>query len=70
MQNDYRGHHIRLIEGEKWRAELVELDTGTLLPTTVSASPSEGLEVCAARARALIDLYLRAQARMDERRRG
>jgi hypothetical protein len=69
MQNDYRGHHIRLIEGECWRAELVELDSGALLPTTVTASPSEGVEVCAERARALIDLYLRAQARVDERRR-
>jgi hypothetical protein len=69
VQRDYRGHLIRLIETEGWSAELVELDTGALLPTTVSATESEGVEVCAARAESLIDLYLEAQEQLDRRRR-
>ena len=68
MQRDYRGHLIRLIETEGWSAELVELDTGTLLPTGVSATLSEGKEVCAARAESLVDLYLAAQEALDRRR--
>lgn len=67
MQHDYRGHFIRLIHAERWIAELIELDTGALLPTSVTATASEGLEICAERARALIDRYLEAPADRDRR---
>jgi len=69
MQDDYRGHIIRLIEGRSWSAELVELKSGALLPTTVTATADEGIDVCAERARELIDLYLSVQAKKDGRRR-
>jgi hypothetical protein len=69
VQRDYRGHLIRLIEAEGWSAELVELDTGALLPTSASATQSEGVEVCAARAESLVDLYLEAQQELDRRSR-
>jgi hypothetical protein len=69
VQEDYRGHLIRLIEGVLWRAELVERDTGAMLPTMVTASMDEGVEVCAERARELIDRYLEAEVMVDRRRR-
>jgi hypothetical protein len=69
MQHDYRGHLIRFIGGDSWSAELVELATGTVLPTTVSATPDEGVDVCAARAHELIDIYLAAQEKRDRRER-
>jgi hypothetical protein len=69
VDKDYRGHLIRLIETDRWSAELVELRSGALLPTTVSATADEGEEICAERARCLIDLYLDAQAERDRRRR-
>ena len=65
MQQDYRGHLIRLIEGERWSAELIERATGAILPTKVTASAGEGREACAERARGLIDLYLEPQARAE-----
>ena len=64
MQQHYRGHTIRLISGERWSAELIEQRSGALLPTTVSASAREGVDVCVARARDLIDLYLDAQRKL------
>ncbi|HHY51147.1 MAG TPA: hypothetical protein GYA10_15550 [Alphaproteobacteria bacterium] len=67
MEHGYRGHLIRLVEGALWSAELIDLRTGTLLPTSASATPSEGLEVCAERARDLVDLYLEGEARLGER---
>ena len=69
MVEIYRGHSIRLIRYETWRAEVVERDTGALLPTMVTASPDEGVAVCAKRARELIDLYLEAEAVVDGRHR-
>lgn len=64
MQQRYRGHLIRMTHGPVWQAELIELATGALLPTSVMASTSEGVEVCVRRARALVDLYLDAQGGM------
>lgn len=67
MQREHRGHIIRLVEGFWLGAELIERETGTVLPTMVTASASEGCEVLAARACDLIDLYLDAEARIDRR---
>jgi hypothetical protein len=69
MQHDYRGHLIRLIGGEYWSAELIELATGTMLPTTVTATADEGVDVCARRAHDLIDLYLAVREKRDRRER-
>ncbi len=69
MQHDYRGHLVRFSGGEFWSAELVELATGTVLPTRVSATPDEGVEVCASRAHELIDVYLMAEEKRDRRER-
>lgn len=69
MQHDYRGHLIRLVGGEHWSAELIELATGVLLPTTVTATSGEGVDVCAARAHELVDVYLAAQQKRDRRER-
>lgn len=68
MQQHYRGHVIRFIEGELWRAELIERASGAILPTMVTAARHEGIGICAKRARSLVDLYLDAQARTDRRR--
>ncbi len=70
MQQHYRGHVIRFIEGELWRAELIERASGALLPTMATAERAEGIGICARRARNLIDLYLDAQAQADRRRPG
>ena len=69
MVEDYRGHSICLIKCETWRAEVIEHDSGALLPTMATASPDEGVAVCAERARDLIDLYLEAEAMVDRRHR-
>lgn len=66
MEHGYRGHLIRRVGGARWSAELVDLRTGALLPTSVSATASEGLEVCAERARELIDIHLEGEAKRDE----
>ena len=70
MQRDYRGHLIHIVEAAGWSAELIELETGTLLPTKACATSTEGAEVCATRAKDLVDLYLGAQADLDHRQRG
>jgi hypothetical protein len=62
---NYRGHEIRITRAETWSAELVELDTGALLPTKVTAPAIEELIVCVERARCLVDLYLLAQERRE-----
>lgn len=66
MHDDYRGHLIRLSGGGVWSAELVERETGTLLPTKATATAGEGRGVCAARARLLVDRYLEAAAARGE----
>ena len=58
LQHEYRGHRICLIQAERWTAELVELATGALLPTKLTAGPEESFHAFASRARALVDLYL------------
>ena len=58
MQHEYRGHRIHLCQAERWTAELVELATGALLPTKLTASEDESFQSFAARARQLVDLYL------------
>jgi hypothetical protein len=67
--HQYRGHLIRFVSTDHWSAELVELSSGALLPTMVTASADEGLDVCTARAHDLIDVYLAAQEKRDRRER-
>lgn len=69
VEQFYRGHMIRLFGGSWWRAQLVELRSGVMLPTTVTATPEEGSAICVARARALIDLYMADEGHGDRRRR-
>jgi len=63
LQHEYRGHRIRLFQAERWTAELVELATGALLPTKLTAAEDESFQELAARARQLVDLYLEADNR-------
>ncbi len=65
LQEQYRGHEIRIVQSEQWSAELVEIASGSLLPTKVTASSSEGISICSAQARLLIDRYLGMPARRD-----
>lgn len=58
MIHEYRGHRIHLKGVERWSAELVELATGTLLPTMLIANAEESFPEFAARARRLVDIYL------------
>jgi hypothetical protein len=60
---NYRGHEIRITRQGNWSVELVELKTGTKLPTKVTAPAAEELIVCVDRARNLVDLYIQAQRR-------
>ena len=62
MQHEYRGHRIHLFQAERWTAELVELATGALLPTKLTAAEGESFQALAARARHLVDLYLEVEA--------
>lgn len=62
LQERYRGHEIRFVDSGSWSAELVETASGALLPTKATASISEGMSICSARARLLIDRYLDASA--------
>lgn len=56
----YRGHEIRITKRDDWSVELVELESGAILPTKVTAPAAEALMVCVDRARNLVDLYLGA----------
>jgi hypothetical protein len=58
LQHEYRGHRISLIMAERWTAELVELATGALLPTKLTADDDESFHALSTRARKLVDLYL------------
>jgi hypothetical protein len=62
MNEFYRGHEIVLLEGIPKCAIIVERETGTPLPTKVTALPDEGECGCLRRARQLIDIYLEARA--------
>lgn len=66
MNLNYRGHEIRITRTGAWSAELVELETGTLLPTKVTAPAAEELIVCVGRACSLVDLYVGAQRLRDD----
>ncbi len=58
MQHEYRGHRIRLVMAERWTAELVELATGALLPTKLTADDHETFRDLSTRAQRLVDLYI------------
>lgn len=58
MQDEYRGHRISLTLAERWTAELVELATGAMLPTKLTADDHESFRELWARAQRLVDLYL------------
>ncbi|HEY9010748.1 MAG TPA: hypothetical protein VIN06_06995 [Devosia sp.] len=58
MFHEYRGYRIRLIEAERWNAEVVELASGALLPTKLIATPEETLREFSHRARKLVDIYV------------
>ena len=60
MQHEYRGHRISLIEADRWSAEVIELASGALLPTKITASSEETMREVSARARRLIDIYVDA----------
>jgi hypothetical protein len=60
---NYRGHEIRITRAGAWSAELVELSTGAVLPTKVTAEAMEALTVCVERAVCLVDLYLEGRRR-------
>jgi len=60
---NYRGHEIRITRAGAWSAELVELSTGAVLPTKVTAEAMEALTVCVERAVCLVDLYLEGERR-------
>lgn len=63
MNLNYRGHEIRITRAGAWSAELVELSTGAVLPTKVTAEAMEALTVCVERAVSLVDLYLEGRRR-------
>lgn len=63
MNLNYRGHEIRISRDDAWSAELIELRTGALLPTKVTAEAVEEMVVCVERARSLVDLYLEGERR-------
>lgn len=65
MNLNYRGHQIRITRADSWSVELIELETGTLLPTKVTAPAAEELIVCVGRACSLVDLYVGAQRHRD-----
>ena len=54
----YRGHAVVLTRENGFTAHISEQSSLSPFPTSVWASEIEGKEVCYARARALIDLYL------------
>lgn len=58
--HEYRGHRIHVAGAERWTAELVELASGSPLPTKLVACPGESFREFATRARQLVDTYLEA----------
>lgn len=63
MIHEYRGHRIHVAGAERWTAELVELASGSPLPTKLVACPGESFRDFANRARQLVDTYLDAPDR-------
>lgn len=60
LQHEYRGHRIQLVHTEQWLGRLVELASGTMLPTQVVGRPEESFREVWLRARDLVDKYLDA----------
>jgi len=58
VDEQYRGHAIRISRSSMWHAVLVELDSGTTLPTKATALMREGRTVALERAHELVDLYI------------
>lgn len=58
VDEQYRGHVIRITRSGMWHAVLVELDSGTILPTKATALMREGRTVALERAQELVDLYI------------
>ncbi len=54
----YRGHAIRITRAGMWHAVLVELESGTILPTKATALTREGRAIVLERAQELVDLYI------------
>ena len=60
MKEVYRGHEIVMLDGSPRSAIIFEHQTGTELPTKITALPDEADQACMRRARRLIDLYIEA----------
>ena len=58
VDEQYRGHAIRISRSSMWHAVLVELDSGTILPTKATALMREGRTVALERAQELVDIYI------------
>jgi hypothetical protein len=58
VDEHYRGHAIRITRSGMWHAVLVELDSGTILPTKATALMREGRTVALTRAQELVDVYV------------
>jgi hypothetical protein len=58
LNENYRGHSIRVTRTRFWDAIIVEAESGIVLPTKVTAQLHEGRSVVIARAYELIDLYV------------
>ena len=67
MNETYRGYMIRVTRTVRWDAVLVEVATDTMLPTKATALMREGRSVAVDRARALIDIYVKAGDAQRER---
>jgi hypothetical protein len=60
MNEFYRGHEIVLLDGTPRSAIIIERETGTALPTKVTAALIDNDSACLRKARDLIDRYLEA----------
>lgn len=61
----YRGHIILVLQDGELTAEITERGSSEILPTKVSATLEEGLDVCIERAKALIDAYIEGKKRRE-----
>ena len=67
VDETYRGYTIRVTRNVRWDAILVDMATGTVLPTKATALMREGRTIAIDRARALIDIYAKAAETRRER---
>lgn len=63
MSELYRGHEIVVSQETPRSLVIFDRETGTEMPTKVTAMPDEEDMACLRRARELIDLYLEPQQR-------